>query len=285
MPPESTARPALTSLYVPGDRPDRFVKAMASNADEVILDLEDAVAPGHKTEAREAVVAFLQDRQGKPVQVRINGLDTPWGPDDVAAVAAQPGLTGLRVPKVERPEMVHEVARRLPLEGSVAVHLLIETARGVEAAFELATAERVGSIALGEADLRSELNVSDDRGLAWARGRIVVAARAAGLPAPQMSVYPDLADEDGLAASCREGRAFGFLGRAAIHPRQLPIIVEAFLPTDEEVADAVRLLEALDGALEAGQGGFVLPDGRFVDRAMAGRAKAVVALGSRARSG
>ena len=274
--------PILTSLYVPGDRPDRFDKALASDADEVILDLEDAVAPGHKAKARETVAAFLEHRRPKPIQVRINAPDTPWGIEDLAAIGPQPGLAGLRIPKVERPETVQHIGRQLGSQGAIGLHLLIETARGVEAAFELATADpRVASIALGEADLRSDLNVSDERGLAWARGRIVVAARAAGLPAPQMSVYPDLADDDGLAASCREGRAVGFLGRAGIHPRQLPIIVAAFLPTSAEVAEASRLLADLEGALEDGRGGIVLPDGRFVDRAMAGRARAVVALGSR----
>jgi citrate lyase subunit beta/citryl-CoA lyase len=282
VPTDPSSAPILTSLYVPGDRPDRFDKAVATDADEVILDLEDAVAPGHKAEARATVAAFLENRQRKPIQVRINAPDTPWGGEDLAAIGPQPGLAGLRIPKVERPETVQHIARQLGPERAIGLHLLIETARGVEAAFELATSDRrVASIALGEADLRSDLNVSDERGLAWARGRVVVAARAAGLPAPQMSVHPDLADDDGLAASCREGRAVGFLGRAAIHPRQLPIIVAAFLPTSAEVAEASRLLADLEGALEDGRGGIVLPDGRFVDRAMAGRARAVVALGSR----
>ena len=272
----------LTSLYVPGDRSDRFSKALTSDADEVILDLEDAVAPGHKAEARQAVATFLGDRHPKSVQVRINGLESPWGLDDLGAVVSQPGLAGIRLPKVEAPETIRRVAEQLPVNRSIGIHLLIETALGVEDAFELAKADpRVASIALGEADLRSDLNVSDERGLTWARGRIVVAARAAGLQAPQMSVFADLADDNGLAASCREGRAFGFLGRAAIHPRQVPIIESAFMPTPAEVADAERLLDDLAAALEAGHGAYVLPDGRFVDQAMAGRARTVVALGAR----
>lgn len=278
----SSRGPALTSLYTPGDRPDRFPKALATEADEVILDLEDGVAPAHKSAARDAVARFLADPQTKPVHVRVNALDTPWRSDDIAALASAPGLAGIRVPKIGTPDDVRAIAEYLPADGSVGIHVLIETARGIEQAFEIATAHPfVASIALGEADLRSALDIADDRGLAWVRGRIVVAARAAGLPAPQMSVYVHLDDDAGLAASCREGRGLGFLGRAAIHPHQLPIIVDAFLPSPAEVAEASGLLQELADAHEAGQGGLVLPDGRFVDRAMAGRARTVVALGAR----
>lgn len=279
------AGPPLTWLYVPGDRPDRFAKALASEADHVVLDLEDSVAPSHKEMAREAVRAFLEDAQPKPVQVRINGLHSPWAADDLAAIASSPGLAGVRLPKVASRSDVRSVAEALPADGSVRIHVLIESARGLEEAFQIATAHHlVASIALGEADLRSELNVADDRGLIWARSRIVVAARAAGLPAPAMSVYTDLDDDDGLAASCREGRSLGLLGRAAIHPRQLPVIVDAFLPSPAEVADASLLLESLATARKAGRGSVVLPNGRFVDQAMAKRATLLIQLDARRRT-
>jgi citrate lyase subunit beta/citryl-CoA lyase len=162
------------------------------------------------------------------------------------------------------------------------VHCLIETALGVERAYAIATAGPVvASIGLGEADLRGDLAVTDDGGLAYARGRIVVAARAAGLPPPAMSVYPDIEDLDGLAASCRAGRALGFLGRTAIHPRQLPVIVAAFRPTADEVVRARAVLDALADADAAGRGTAVLPDGRFVDRAMAPGARRVLDLAAR----
>ena len=277
--------PPLTWLYVPGDRPDRFGKAAASDADQAILDLEDAVAPSKKEQARDAVRAFLARPQPKPIQVRINACDTAWFADDLVALRGLPALTGIRLPMVESPSDVAAVAERLPPDGSVRIHLLIESARGVEAAFEVASAHPfVASIGLGEADLRSDLGVEDDHGLAWARGRIVVAARAAGLPAPAMSVYPDLDDDDGLGASCREGRRLGFLGRAAIHPRQLPIIVDAFMPSNAEVAAANELLRHVAIARDAGEGGIVLPGARFVDRAMVGQAELIVALASRRRT-
>jgi citrate lyase subunit beta / citryl-CoA lyase len=275
----------LTALFVPGDRPDRFGKAVDSGADAVIIDLEDAVAPGHKDAARAAAVEFFSRYPSTPVpvHVRVNALDTAESVADLAALAGVPGLAGVRLPKVQSPEEVREVATRLP---GVAVHCLIETALGLERAYAIATAgPAVAGIGLGEADLRSDLAVTDDSGLAYARGRIVVAARAAGLPPPAMSVYADVHDLDGLAASCRAGRALGFLGRSAIHPRQLPIIVAAFRPTADEVRHARVVLDALVGADAAGSGTAVLPDGRFVDRAMAPGARRVVDLAERYPAG
>ncbi|GAA1886829.1 HpcH/HpaI aldolase/citrate lyase family protein [Asanoa iriomotensis] len=264
----------LTWLYVPGDRPDRFAKAVASGADSVILDLEDAVVAGRKAYAREAVAEFLAVPQPVPVQVRVN---EQMGPD-VAALAGLPGLAGLRLPKVESPATVVEVASRV----DVPLHPLVESAVGLEAAYAIASAHpRVASLGLGEADLRSDLGVSDDDGLLWARGRVVVAARAAGLPPPAMAVYADVADTDGLARSCRAGRRLGFLGRTAIHPRQLPVIVDAFRPSEREVARAVELLAAVAEAERRDSGTVVLPDGRFADRAMVAAARRVVDLAAR----
>jgi citrate lyase subunit beta/citryl-CoA lyase len=271
----------LTALYVPGDRPDRFGKAVASGADAVVIDLEDAVAPAHKDTARAAAVRFIagHDPTSVPVLVRVNPLGSAESGADLAALAGVPGLAGVRLPKVQSPREVHEVAARLP---GVPVHCLIENALGIERAYAIATAgPSVASIGLGEADLRSDLAVTEDGGLSYARGRIVVAARAAGLPPPALSVYPDVEDLDGLAASCRAGRAAGFLGRTAIHPRQLPVIVAAFRPTADEVARARAVLDALAGADAAGRGTAVLPDGRFVDRAMAPGARRVLELAAR----
>jgi citrate lyase subunit beta/citryl-CoA lyase len=262
---------------------------MASGADEVIIDLEDAVVPARKGSAREAVQAFFERRieTGEPpVQVRVNGVGTSWHEDDLAALVSLPRLAGIRLPKAESPEQVRLIGESLPQHGSVRLHLLIESARGVEAAAELAGAHRlIASIALGEADLRSDLGVADEHGLLWSRGRIVVAAAAAGLPPPAMSAFPDVEDETGLAASCREGRALGFLGRAAIHPRQLPVIEAAFLPDEGEIAEAEATLAALADAEGEGTGTAVLPGGRFVDRATAERARRVVRLAARRRAG
>ncbi|SIR98222.1 HpcH/HpaI aldolase/citrate lyase family protein [Micromonospora avicenniae] len=268
----------LTWLYVPGDRPDRFAKAVASGADAVILDLEDAVVAGRKAYARDAVAEFLADEQPVPVQVRVNELTGPDVDADLVAVAGRPGLAGLRLPKVESAATVVSIAGRV----DVPLHPLVESALGLEAAYAIASADpAVASIGLGEADLRSDLGVSDDDGLAWARGRVVVAARAAGLAPPAMSVYADVVDVAGLAASCAVGRRLGFLGRTAIHPRQLPVIVEAFRPAEREVARAAELLAAVADAQRRDSGTVVLPDGRFADRAMVAAARRTVDLAAR----
>jgi citrate lyase subunit beta/citryl-CoA lyase len=275
--------PVLTLLYAPADRPDRAAKALAGDADVVILDLEDAVAPARKDEARDALAALVAGAQSdgtahRRIQVRVNHPSTPWFADDVAALADLPRVE-VRVPKVEDVDQVLGLAVALP---DRRLHLLVESALGLERAFVLAGAHpQVASLGLGEADLRSDLGVTDDAGLLWARSRIVVAARAARLPAPAMSVHPHVRDVDGLVASCRVGRSLGFVGRAAIHPAQLEHIRDAFRPTLEEVARAEEVLALVAEAHEAGVGAFVLPDGTFLDVAMVEQARAVVAIAGR----
>ncbi|GAA4635465.1 CoA ester lyase [Actinoallomurus vinaceus] len=272
-----------TLLYVPADRPDRVAKALATDADVVILDLEDAVAPARKDEARQHVADLLADPP-RPVQVRVNDVRTLWGRADLAALRELlPATEGVRLPKIESMEQVREIAALVP---GTALHLLLESALGVERAHELATADpAVASVGLGEADLKADLGVTDEAGLAWARSRIVVAARAAGLPAPVQSVHPDVRDLDGLAASCRLGRALGFRGRAAIHPAQLPVIAEAYRPTPEEVAAARRIVAAYEEGQATGTGAVALPDGGFVDIAVVRQARAVLAEDDRIVNG
>ncbi|SDU81518.1 HpcH/HpaI aldolase/citrate lyase family protein [Jiangella alkaliphila] len=266
----------LTLLYVPADRPDRAEKALASSADVVILDLEDAVAPSAKAAARDGAASVLAADPGRDVQVRVNAPSTPWGADDLALVAGLPPSVSVRVPKVSS---LSDVAAVRSVLGGRPVHVLLETAAGVEAAYAIALAPGVASVALGEADLASDLGLSGDgveAGLTWCRQRLVVAARAAGLPPPAMAVWTDLADLDGLAESSRAGRALGFVGRAAIHPKQLPVIEAAFRPSPDEVAHATEVIAAV------GAGGVaVLPGGRFVDVAMVEQARRVLALAAR----
>jgi citrate lyase subunit beta/citryl-CoA lyase len=259
--------PPLTWLYVPGDRPNRVEKAIASEAHAVIVDLEDGVAPAAKAEARANLPGLFTERRNKPVYVRINAGDA----DDLAVVATL-AIAGVFVPRVARPEDVPSIG--LP------VHCLIESATGVEAAYEIATTRGVAGISLGEADLRSETGALE-AGLDWARSRIVNAAVAAGLPRPPQSVYPHLKDDEGLARSCRRGRELGHLGRTAIHPAQLPTILHAYLPTEEETAHAGATIERLERAL----GAATLPGGEFVDAAMLGSAHQTIALAERYGTG
>lgn len=269
--------PSLTLLYAPADRPDRVSKALASSADVVLVDLEDAVAPSRKDEARAAMVRLLiSTSTARPIQVRINNPGTAWHDEDVVALAGLPLAVGARVPKIEGADEIRGLTAALP---GRTLHPLIESALGVEHALDIATASpQVGSIGLGEADLRSDLRLDDDAGLTWARSRVVIAARAARLPPPAMSAYPNVRDLDGLAASCRVGRALGFRGRTAIHPAQLATIRSAFLPTVDEIERAREIVARLRGATAAGVGAFVLPDGTFLDTAMLEQANAVLAL-------
>ncbi|MEU3101799.1 HpcH/HpaI aldolase/citrate lyase family protein [Streptomyces griseoflavus] len=267
----------LTWLYAPGDRPSVVAKALTSGADVVVIDLEDAVAPDRKAYARSATAELLRDRQPVPVHVRVNALSGPWGRADLSAVAPARGLSGLRLPKVSSPSDVVRVARRVvSARGGVPpLHALLETALGIERAHAVATAHpSLRGIAIGEADLRADLGVRDDSGLDWSRSRVVVAARAAGLPPPTQSVHPDTRDLDGLLASCLRGRALGFLGRAAIHPRQLPTIRRAYLPTAEEIEQAETVLKAA----AVTQGAQALPDGTFIDTAVVAAAHRTLTL-------
>ncbi|MYZ40076.1 MULTISPECIES: aldolase/citrate lyase family protein [unclassified Streptomyces] len=259
----------LTWLYVPGDRPEVMAKALSCGADVVIVDLEDAVAPDRKEYARDAIADLLSSPHPVPVHVRIADEH------DLPSLVGLPGLSGLRLPKVTHASDIHRVAARAP---DTALYALLESALALENAYAVAGAHpAVRGISLGEADLRADLGVREDSGLDWARSRAVVAARAAGLSPPVQSVFPDVRDLDGLAASCRHGRALGLLGRAAIHPRQLPVIEHAYLPTPREVAEAEEIIEAA----AADAGAHALPDGRFVDAAIVAAAKRTLALGAR----
>ena len=259
--------PPLTWLYVPADRPDRIAKAIASPAHAVIVDLEDGVAAGAKEQARanlgDVDVHLRLHHADKPVFVRVNA-----GSAADLEIVAKLSLAGVIVPKVERPEDVPELEH--------SVHCLIESAAGLERAYEIASHPRVAGISLGEADLRSETGALEP-GLDWARGRIVNAAVAAGLPRPPQSVYPHLRDDEGLAASCRRGRELGHLGRAAIHPDQLATIERAYLPTAEEAERARETIERLEDARGVG----TLAGGEFVDAAMLGAARQVAAIAER----
>jgi citrate lyase subunit beta/citryl-CoA lyase len=270
----------LTALYVPGDRPERFAKAVAAGPDVVVVDLEDAVVAGHKAAARANLLAWLPDAPAGSVDVRVNAVGGRWGRADLASLPDLPALRAVRVPKVTSAADVAAVVAALAVD-RLPVHCLIESALGVENAYAIAAAPRVGAIALGEADLTSELGTSGEPALDWVRSRVVVAARAAGLDPPMMSVYPDLTDLAGLAESCRRGRDLGFVGRTAVHPRQLPVIEAAFRPDPESVRRARDLLAALARGRADGTGVVVLPGGRMVDPAMAGRARRTLALADR----
>jgi citrate lyase subunit beta / citryl-CoA lyase len=278
------ALPVRSYLYVPGNDARRIEKAFASEADAVILDLEDAIAPSRKEEARKTVADMLRSKQEKPVFVRINAPGSALAEEDIEAVVGV-SLSGLRLPKAESPEAVRRVAERLENLGCEAgIQCLIESALGLELAFEIARAhEKVVGMSLGEADLAADLGVRGDAGLLYARSRVVAATRGAGLPSPVQSVYTNVRDKDGLRRSTEEGKNMGFVGRSAIHPAQIEVINEVFTPTEEEVAEAKELLSRLEESADTGTGAFALEDGRFVDEAVVGSARLTLALARRDR--
>jgi citrate lyase beta subunit len=251
-------------LFTPGTRPDRFAGGAASGAQALLLDLEDAVAPERKDEARANVVAYLTQSRpaGVAVAVRINPLDGPFGPDDLAALAkAAPEFVLL--PKAERAEDLNMVARLL--EGAprpIALLALIESARGVGHVEALVdNADRLDGLMFGAADYAADLGQSvgafrPDH----ARARIVNAAAMRGLLAID-SPFFSIGEAEALAADCAAARALGFFGKAAIHPSQIGPINAAFGPTSEELDLARRILgHHLDGVAKL--------DGRMIDVAM-----------------
>jgi citrate lyase subunit beta/citryl-CoA lyase len=271
--------PARSYLYVPGSESRKMEKALATDADAVVFDLEDAVAANRKEFARDQVARALRAGLAKPIVVRVNAVGSGLVEADLAAIAG-PWLAAVRLPKVESPDEVRHVADLLARAGCAAgIQCLLESALGVEYAFAIAQAhERVKSLGLGEADLRADLGVEDDAGLAYARSRVVVAARAAGLPGPTQSVYTAIGDLDGLRRSTEEGRRMGFSGRSVIHPGQIAVVNEVFTPSEEEIRRAHDLIDRLHAAAAIGTGAFALEDGRFVDRAVVEAARRTLAL-------
>lgn len=247
---------ATTFLFVPGDRPERFEKAVAGGADVVILDLEDAVAPAAKDSARASVAEWLRSHRAL---VRINAPGTPWFDADAALVAAR-GVPVV-VPKAETPGV---------LAGFGEVVALVETAAGVERAGELAAVPSVTRLALGTIDLAAELGVDpDDREpFAYARSRLVIASAAAGLAPPVDGVTANVADDAGLEADVRYARRLGFGGKLCIHPRQVPVARAAFAATEAEREWARRVVAT--GA------GVSVVDGRMVDEPVRARARRIL---------
>jgi citrate lyase subunit beta/citryl-CoA lyase len=263
-------------LFVPGSTPERIAKAIATAADGVILDLEDAVAPAEKARAREWVVAALRraDFRGKERIVRINPLEGPYGEEDVAAVVPA-GPDALLLPKASTPEQVvtldEVVSRReqaAGLErGHVRFHLIIETVAGIFAAPALArTSPRNAALFYGAGDLSRETRSRLTPGRAselYALSHIVLAARSAGLDALD-APYFDLADEAGLEAHTRLAAELGYDGKAVIHPKQIEAVNRVFTPSAEAIDQARRVLAAYAEAEAAGSGALAL-DGQFID--------------------
>jgi citrate lyase subunit beta / citryl-CoA lyase len=251
-------------LYVPGHRPDRFDKALSSGADAVIFDLEDAVPVAAKDGARDDVRAHLAGLApgGAEAWVRINDGDR--GAADLAALAELTALTGVVVPKA-RPDGLAVLHAGAP---HVAMVALIESASAVASVAEIAAADGVRTLAMGEVDLAADLGLGDDvpDAAMWAlRMPVVVACAARGRAAPLGPVVRDIDDLERFEAIVRQLRSAGFGAVQAIHPKQVPVIDAVFTPTADELAAMERILQQA----EAADGGvFVDDDGRMIDEAV-----------------
>lgn len=281
--PRTTTAAAVTALFVPGDRPERFRKATGSAADVVIIDLEDAVAPERKADALAAVIEHLAPGPD-PVRalVRVNAEGAATLPAELAALrglAERPGhgLLGLVVPKAEKPELLGRVVTAFAgVSGpQLAFVALIESAVGVQNAPDLARVPGVTRLAFGAIDYALDINAgAGDRVLDYARSAIVVASRAAGLDAPLDSPSVQISDAKAVAESAALARQFGFGGKLCIHPAQLEPVAGAFRPTPAELEWAHSVIGATGGAAK---GGAAQVRGQMIDRPVTVRAERILA--------
>ncbi|MGZ4673352.1 MAG: HpcH/HpaI aldolase/citrate lyase family protein [Ilumatobacteraceae bacterium] len=263
-------RPLRSALYMPAANERALEKAKALPADAVIFDLEDAVAPEAKQSARGAACAAAASGEygRRQLTIRCNGLDTPWGADDLAAIAASTAAAVV-VPKVGSVAYLDEVAARLDAAGapgSMTVWAMVETPTAIFDARAIAAHPRVSVLVMGTNDLARELRLplaAGRRALLPHLATAVLAAREAG-KAILDGVFNDVRDLDGFAEECTQGVEFGFDGKTLIHPTQVEIANRAWAPSDADVDQARRVIAAFDEATAEGRG-VVTVDGRMIE--------------------
>ncbi|WP_417249610.1 HpcH/HpaI aldolase/citrate lyase family protein [Celeribacter sp.] len=270
------ARPFRSALYIPGSKERALEKAKGLACDAILFDLEDAVAPDEKVGARATLVAAIAagGYGARAKIVRVNGFDTPWGRDDVAAFKGA-DIDGILLPKVENAEMVEELAQAIP---DVPLWTMMETPLGMINAPEIAAHPRMAGFVMGTNDLAKELNTrhrADRLPMMGGLHLCLIAARAYGLVALD-GVYNAFKDAEGLQAECEQGRDMGFDGKTLIHPAQLEIANAAFAPSAEEVDLARRQIAAFEEAEARGEGVAVV-DGKIVENLHIVTARATLA--------
>lgn len=254
-------------LFVPGDRPDRLVKAITAARDSVIIDLEDAVAPAAKEQARISLAGetTLLGDADLPVFVRVNGVGTPWHDDDIALCAGLP-IAGVMLPKADSASSITLLRERLPGREIIA---LVESAAGV--ADLRGWARQADRIAFGSIDYSADLGCAEDRmALLGARSEIVLASKLAGLPAPVDGVTTAVRDAERIRQDAEHAMRLGFGGKLIIHPGQLAPAIAGFAPTDQQRQWAEKVLAA-------GQGGASAMDGQMIDAPVVAQARAILA--------
>ena len=264
--------PAQSYLFVPGNKPERFDKALASGADAVIIDLEDAVEPDAKAAARDAIAQWVSPEH--PVLVRINARNTPWFEAD-AALGALKGVAGIVLPKAARADDVCAavaLARR-----RVPIYPLIESAHGMWNALDVAKAPYVERLMFGTLDFIADMGMSDDGvSLNHFRSQLTLISRVAGIESPVDGVTPDIHDGERIARDAFNGKQLGFGAKLCIHPKQIAFVHKCFRPSEDEVRWARQVLDAM----RASNGGVVTVDGKMVDRPVLLRATRIDELAS-----
>ena len=283
--------PIRTLMFASANDPVRSLKAIAIGASAVCLDLEDAVATSEKAAARAVVTQTLLDPsvEGANAHVRINGVDTAFCDDDLAALGPLlPRLSGILVPMVEAADQVRHVAARLDaLEaehgveaGAVRLIAIAETAKGVLAAPDVASSTpRLRTLLLGPADLAHDLGIeltADGYELFHVRSQLVLAARAAGLEGPIDGPFLGLKDDEGTRTSAQWAKRLGYQGKMVLHPQQLPVVAEVFAPSADEITWAQTVVAAFAENEAKGISAFKLDDGTFVDYPVVHRAQSIL---------
>ncbi|MCC7075563.1 MAG: CoA ester lyase [Acidimicrobiia bacterium] len=277
-------RPRRSVLYMPGANARALEKAKTLPADALILDLEDAVAPDAKVEARERVCAAVTsgDYGKRELTIRVNGLDTEWHTDDLKAAAAA-GPDGIVVPKVNSAQDVYTVETALDgaaAPAHTAIWAMLETPEAILHAEEIATAsERLAVLVMGTNDLAKELHAAHVPGrepLLFGLSRCVAAARLADKVILD-GVFNDIKDEAGFAAECLQGSRLGFDGKTLIHPTQLDPCNSAFAPDPDEIELSERVIDAFETAQAEGKG-VVTVDGRMIENLHVEQARRVLSI-------
>ena len=265
-------RPARSALYIPGSKERALEKARGLPVDIILFDLEDAVAPDAKADARKTLAAALTEDYGPRQKiVRINGLDTIWGADDATAVAAM-DCDAVLLPKVDSPKDVDALADLIPDQ---PIWAMMETPQGILNAAAIAAHPRIAGFVMGTNDLAKDLNARGRAAMITSLQHCLLAARAYGIVALD-GVFNAFKDDDGLKVECDAGRDMGFDGKTLIHPAQVAICNAAFGPTADEIALAERQIAAFEAAEAAGQGVAVV-DGKIVENLHVVTAKATLA--------
>ncbi|GFG63996.1 citrate lyase subunit beta [Mycobacterium kubicae] len=280
-----TLRPRRSALYLPGNKPRALEKAETLPADVLIFDLEDAVGPDAKVESRRKVCVAISSGRYRPreIVVRINGIDTDWHDDDLAAVA-ESAADGVLVPKVQTGAQVQALVARLDgAPDSLQLWVMIETPLAFLRIEEIASAsDRLAVMVVGTNDLVNELHALHVAGRAPivpALALAVLGARAAG-KAVLDGVFNDITDEAGFVAEARQGREMGFDGKTLIHPSQVAPANDVFGPSEKELADANKIVSAYEQAQAAGDS-VITVDGRMVESLHVRDAQRILALAAR----